>query len=117
MPKDTGAPDTAVILYAIQRGEYDRDLAMILHAIKERRDASDRLGIIMPSKGDYLEMWGEDDDDVKCPSILRGARLRVVGFTDDKRYRARLEEPRGKYLKGQVFKIDPDWVYRVHYYT
>lgn len=120
MPLPTGAPDPSVVVYAIQRGEYDQFLYEIDKALHQRRDSFDRLGIIQPSRGDWVEIWGDDPTmDVKIPTPLLNQRLRVVGFTADGRLRCRIEAPiqteKRTYERGAILKVSRDWVYRVHY--
>jgi hypothetical protein len=116
VPLSTGSPDPQVVCYAIQRGEYDQELATIAYYIQKRRDNADMLGIIRPSRGDYVEIWDDDPTrDVHVPSIILGAKLRVVGFRDNGDLRCQVQEPRGKLEKGAIVKIKRDWVYRVHF--
>lgn len=110
MRSDTGSPETQVIIYAIQRGEYDQYLSELSGAIHRRRDTADRIGVILASRGDTIELF----DDVPQEE-LRGAKLEVVGFTPDKRLRARTKETLGKYERGKILRISTDYVYRVHY--
>lgn len=126
MPLPTGSPDVQVIVYAIQRGEYDTKLYTLDQAIHRRRDNFDRLGIIQPSRGDWVEIWDvedtEDDEHapyMDVPKVLWGKRLRVVGFTSDKKLRCSVEAPlktsKRTYERGAVIRVERDWVYRVHY--
>jgi hypothetical protein len=120
MPLPSGSPDVQVIVYAIQRGEYDEELYVIDQAIHRRRDGFDRLGIIQPARGDWVEIFDDDPTrDVKIPTALLGHRLRVVGFTNDKRLRCQVEAPiqtsKRTYERGAIIRVDRDWVYRVHY--
>lgn len=117
----SGSPEAQVIIYAVSRGEYDQDLALIDKAIHQRRDAFDRLGLIQPSKGDWVEIWDEVEPtpDVKVPAAILGQKLQVIGFTSDKKLRCRVavpfNTPRRSYARGAIVKVDKDWVYRVQY--
>lgn len=119
---ETGNPEFQTILYAIQRGAYDRHLSQLAFGIKRRRDTMEGVGLIQPSIGDTLELWSEEhpiaeDTELRVPPDLLGARLQVVGFTADKRPRGRLLDTYGKYPRGKILRINPELVYRVHYYA
>lgn len=115
------SPEAQVIIYAISRGGYDDSLALIDRAIHQRRDAFDRLGLIEPSRGDWVEIWDETNpaEDVTVPKILLGHKLQVVGYTKDKQLRCRLgvalTTATRTYARGAILKVERNWVYRVHY--
>jgi hypothetical protein len=124
MPLPSGAPDTQVIVYAIQRGEYDEHLFELDKAIQRRRAGFDRLGIIQPSRGDFVEIWDDNPpDDVQVPPAIRGMKFQVVGFMNPPNVvgplRCRVVTPfqteKRSYDRKDVVKIKRDWVYRVHY--
>lgn len=114
MRRDTGSPEPSIIIYAIARGEYDRDLTEIALAISRRRAQAERVGFIIASRGDIIEMF----DDPPTPKVIRGIELEVVGYPrtgDPNRIRARLLHPVAKYPEGKIIVVKEEWIYRVHY--